>query len=126
MPEFILKMKKKLLLFLVSLEIGLMLLPVAALAQNPEDYPKPGAQNPAMGIICRAGEVIGNMATAIAAIAWIFVGIMFLAAVGSPERFSTAKRALLWVVIGTIVLLVASVSITLINSAFGLEGKLGC
>lgn len=108
-------MRKNLFLFLVSLEFGLMVLPAIALAQNP-----------AMGIICRAGTVIGNMAVAIAVISWIVVGIMFLAAVGSPERFSAAKKALFWVIIGTIVLLLAGVSINLINSAFGLKGKLNC
>ncbi len=115
MTEVILKMRKKLFLFLVSLEFGLMVLPAIALAQNP-----------AMGIICRAGTVIGNAAVAIAVISWIFVGIMFLAAVGSPERFSAAKKALFWVIVGTIVLLLAGVSINLINSAFGLSGKLNC
>ena len=109
-------MKKSLLIFLQLLFFAL---PELVLAQS---------QNPALPILCRLGTVIGNSATAIILIMWVIVGIMFLASVGSPERFSSARKALVWVIIGTAVCLLAVGSIGLIKNTMGIDrgGEYSC
>src|SRR3989344_3903035 len=105
-------MNKHLLFFI---QLLLFVLPELVLAQS---------QNPALPILCRLGTVIGNSATAIILIMWVIVGIMFLASVGSPERFSSARKALFWVIIGTAVCLLAVGSIGVIKNTMGI-GKGG-
>ena len=109
-------MKKSLLIFL---QILFFALPGLVLAQS---------QNPAMPILCRLGTVVGNSATAIILIMWVIVGIMFLASVGSPERFSSARKALVWVIIGTAVCLLAYGGVALIKNTMGISqgGTFNC
>jgi len=110
---------KKSLLFL-----GLHILALATFASDVAAQANPPAANQLERMLCRAGMVIGNSATVIVVIAWILVGIFFLASVGSTERFSAAKRALFWVIIGTIVCLLAWSAIVIINKALGTSGGL--
>lgn len=104
-------MAKKILFFLLTI---VFLLPKVVLARVQE--------NPINGILCRAGTVIGNSATVIVIIAFILVGVFFLSAVGNPERFSSAKKALFWVIVGTIVCLLSASAITIINNMLGTAG----
>jgi len=109
-------MDKKILFFLLAV---ISIVPVTVLAAE---------ANPIQGIICRAGTVIGNSATAIIVISFILVGIFFLSAVANPERFSVAKKALFWAIMGTIVCLLAVSSITIIKNMIGVTtgGEIGC
>ena len=109
--------KKSLILFLFQLAV--LSVPGIVLAQS---------ANPAIPILCRLGTVIGNSATVIILIMWVIAGIMFLASVGSPERFSSAKKAFFWVIVGTAVCLLAVGSIGLIKNAMGIDkgGEYNC
>lgn len=59
------------------------------------------------------------VASALVVILWVTTGLLFLFAQGDPQKLSTAKQALLWSVIGTVVILLANGALQMIKSALG-------
>jgi hypothetical protein len=60
----------------------------------------------------------------LAVIGWVIAGGMYLLAAGSPEKIGTAKKALVAAVIGTVLVILATSSATLIafiKGTFGLK-----
>ena len=71
----------------------------------------------------RVEAVAVGIATPIVIIGWIIAGILYLTAAGAPERITTAKRAMVAAVIGTVLVVLAiggGTIITIIANAFGL------
>ncbi len=61
------------------------------------------------------------IASGIVVILWVVTGFLFLTAQGDPTKLTAAKKALLYAVIGTAVILVAQGAIYLVGSAFGIQ-----
>ena len=96
-------MKKYLPLILSGLAV--LLLPLAANAQTIQ-------------------ELVGNIADAsyavmvgIVAIAWVVVAILFLTAWGNPEQLTKAKKAFIWTLAGTVIAVLFSSILTIIENA---------
>jgi len=89
--------------------IGALLLPVVASAQT---------------IATLVDNVVVNVAwpIAIAAVVifWIVTGVLFLAAMGSPEKIGLARKALIAAVAGTIIIVLAASAITIIRNTMGI------
>ncbi len=51
---------------------------------------------------------------------WIITGVLFLSAMGAPEKLGIAKKALFASVAGTIIVVLAATAITLIKGALGI------
>lgn len=60
------------------------------------------------------------VASGIVVILWVVTGILFLSALGAPEKLKSAKTSLLAAVAGTILVIVAASAISLVGSAFGI------
>ena len=67
-------------------------------------------------------NVVWPVAVGAAIIFWIWTGILFLMSEGAPDKLSTAKKALMWAIIGTIVIVVAYSAVTIIQNALNLSG----
>lgn len=93
--------------FLVLL--GALLLPIVASAQT---------------IATLVDNVLVNVAwpIAIAAIVifWITTGILFLSAMGSPDKLGLARKALIASVAGTIIIILAASAVIIIRNSLGL------
>jgi len=53
-------------------------------------------------------------------ICFVYAGMMFLTAAGSPDKLAKAKSALLWGVVGTAVGLLATVAEAIVKNLFGI------
>ncbi|MFH1968075.1 MAG: hypothetical protein ABIJ84_01665 [bacterium] len=89
--------------------IGSLLLPVVASAQT---------------IATLVDNVVVNVAWPVAiatiVIFWITTGILFLSALGSPDKLSLARKALIASVAGTIVIILAASAVVIIRNSLGL------
>ena len=63
------------------------------------------------------------VASAIVVIIWVVTGVLFLTAQGAPEKLTSAKKALIAAVVGTVIVIIAVSAINLVGSAFGLNGS---
>lgn len=104
-------MNKKILrsVFACALLAVVLFLPIVILAQAPPAGGAAGA-----GKVKTPTEIADAVATmaqtigaAIVVIGWVITGILYLTAGGAPEKLGTAKKALIAVVIGTILIVIA-------------------
>ena len=63
-------------------------------------------------IVAAAGYVV--------VILWIITGILFLTAVGSPEKLSSAKISLFAAIIGTVIVIIANYATDFVGKIFGI------
>jgi len=66
-------------------------------------------------------NIIFYLAIAIAPIMFIVAGFYFITAAGEPEKIQTAKKMILWTLIGLLVVMSAKGIIALFGEIFGLE-----
>jgi uncharacterized membrane protein (DUF485 family) len=98
-------MDKKILLLIL---LGVLVLPTVACAFTLESMADAAVQTTLY------------VASAIVVILWVVTGILFLAAQGAPEKLSTAKKALLAAIAGTVLVIVAASAASLVGQAFGI------
>lgn len=60
------------------------------------------------GMVGKVQSVLTGIGTALVIVAILIAGILFLLANGEPDKISQAKKALLWAIIGGVVVLGAS------------------
>ena len=73
-------------------------------------------------IVHAAEQTTLLIASGIVVILWIITGILFLTALGAPEKLGTAKKALFAAVAGTVLVIIAGSAIALITDALKLGG----
>lgn len=107
---------KKIKLALVSLTV--LLLPVMAFAQMEPNAPGgPGVQVGSLQQIVHDIEnAMGLVFGAIAVIAFLVAGILFLTAGGQPEKVQMARNAFLWGVAGVVVGIMAFSIVAIVGS----------
>jgi len=64
-------------------------------------------------------NVVWDVAVVVVVIFWIFTGVLFLVALGSPEKVGTAKKALVAAIVGTIIVVLASSALSVVANAIG-------
>ncbi len=96
--------KKLITLSIVSI---LLVLPIFTLAINPIDQPQRGTFDIATAIDNIFG-FIWPIFIAFAVLMFIFAGFLFLTAQGDPTKISSAKKALIWGIIGVAVGILSS------------------
>lgn len=109
-------MNKKILGLIV---VGVLLLPIFPLIASGDTGNTPNLCNMLSKFSTLAGEVAGTLVV----IGWVIVGILYLTASGAPDKIGTAKRALIAVVIGTIIVIIASAAYDVVNSALNAGGN---
>ena len=72
------------------------------------------------GLIDGTVDVSLKVASGVVVILWVATGILFLSAQGAPEKLSSAKKALLAAVAGTIVVLVAEGALDMVKNALNI------
>ncbi len=75
------------------------------------------------GLLVQIGVAIRDIAIPIAVIVIIWAGIQFLTANGSPEKISTAKKALWYAIIGLAIIFIGTGFVDLIKSILSLKGS---
>ena len=99
-------MKKKISFWVL---FGMLLLPLTAGAQT---------------IAGMVDNIVVNVAWPVAIgaviIFWLATGILFVSALGSPEKIGLAKKALIASVAGTIVIVLAASAIAIIRNTLGI------
>ena len=93
---------------LISSLLSSILLPAMALAATIE------------GMVDAAVRTTLYIGGGIVVILWVVTGILFLTAQGDPSKTSSAKKALLAAIAGTVLIIVASGAVSLVSNAFGL------
>lgn len=101
---------KKILITLILL--GLVVLPgifyaAAAAAVDVEPITK---------IINNAGTALNTIGLALIVLMIVYAGILFITASGEPEKISKAKQAIVWAVIGGVVIIAANAIKTVIEN----------
>jgi len=81
------------------------------------------AQITIQGMVDAAVQTTLYIASGIVVILWVVTGVLFLSAQGDPTKLTSAKKALIASVAGTILVIVASGAIALVGGAFGLGGS---
>ena len=71
--------------------------------------------------VMNAMNTILYVASGLIVIMWVITGMLFLMASGSPEKLTSAKKALLWAVAGTVFIIVAKSAVTIVANSFGLQ-----
>jgi hypothetical protein len=109
-------MIKKIKLTLAS--ISTLLLPVAVLAQMEPNAPGgPGSTVGSLSQLIHALEnAAGLVFGAIAVIAFIVAGVLFLTAAGNAEKVQAARSALIWGIAGVVVGILAFSIIAVVGS----------
>ena len=105
----------KVKLALVTLSI--MILPMAALAINNPINNVTGVQVSTLDVL--VNTVLGKIwivFAAIAVVAFLTAGILFLTANGSADKIATARQAFLWGVVGVVVGIIAYSIISIVGS----------
>lgn len=87
-------MKEKILFSILVLTI----VPIATYAINTPEQMAKGIQ-----------DLTWLIGTAIVVISWTIAGIMYLVSMGSPEKMTTARKALIAATIGTVLVVIAGV-----------------
>lgn len=100
-------MKKLFAIFLISI----IALPV--LAQTPLSSP-PSNIN-VVGVLNKIGVLLISIAAPIAVIMVIVSGFYFMTAQGDPGKIDTAKKMLLWTLIGMAVVLMANAVVAMVT-----------
>jgi hypothetical protein len=100
----------------------LLTLPLLALAVAPGDYFK--------GLIDRfLTIVVLPLFSGLVVIMFIYAGFLFLTAQGDPTKISTAKKMVIWGIIGVIIALLSYSIVTFItnflNPSYGINGAGG-
>ncbi|MBU3942635.1 pilin [Patescibacteria group bacterium] len=106
-------MKKRILSLIILTVISAPLTVGAITIENPlgpdtDDFPK---------LIGKIISFTRNIALAVAPIMIIIAGYFFVTAMGQPEKITTAKKIILWTLIGLIVILSAEVIASSFQSA---------
>jgi len=101
-------MDKK-IFYLIGLS-ALILLPGISFAQGDLITP----------ILCTFAKNLWATAVAGGVIAWAVVVILFVTSIGSPERVNLAKKGLMVVLIGTVIVIIGSSALTMVGKAIGL------
>jgi len=105
---------------LTLISLGMLLLPVLALAQ-----PAVGSLNLCM-LIGKIETAVWEVFGLIAVIAFVTAGILFLTAGGSAEKVAAARSAAIWGVAGVIVGIIAFSIIAIVGSGIGVGVGSGC
>ncbi len=108
-------MNKKLIT--LSVIFTSLALPFVVLGLNHPDF-YPGGDLDTGIIIDKIFNFIWPIFGAIAILMFIFAGFLFLTAQGDPTKISSAKKALMWGIIGTAVALLSSSIPFIINRIF--------
>lgn len=96
--------------------LGTLILPGLALAQQQGQQQTVSIQS----MIFAAEQTALFIASGVVVILWIITGLLFVTAQGAPEKLSTAKKALIASVAGTLLVIVAASAIALVGQAFGI------
>lgn len=73
------------------------------------------------GMVDAAVRTTFYIASGVVVILWIITGLWFLTAQGSPDKLTSAKKALIAAVAGTILVVVAASAINIVGSMFGIS-----
>lgn len=103
---------KKILITLIFL--GIVIAPGIIYAAEP-----PATGTGITGIINKAVTELTSIGTALIVLMIVIAGILYLLANGEPDKVSKAKQALLWAVIGGVIILSANAIKTVISSISG-------
>ena len=95
--------KNKKTFFIILLAL-VLILPIVTLAQAPAGDPDITA------IKGQLESTVFTIGTSIIVIGWIITGILFLMAQGAPEKMVTARKALIYTVVGTVLIVIAKTS----------------
>ncbi len=101
-------MNKK-IFYLIGLS-ALVLLPSITFAQGDMITP----------LLCTFAKNLWQAAVAGGIIAWSVVVILFVTSIGNPERVNIAKKGLVVVIIGTVIVILGTSSLTMVGNAIGL------
>jgi len=101
-------MNKK-IIFLILL-LAILLLPVTSF----------GAVNSVKDLITNAKTSLTGIGGALATIAFIVAGIMFLTATGNPSNMETGKKALIAAIIGIVIILLSATAETFVKTFFSI------
>lgn len=77
------------------------------------------AADEAQRMVCAVKNAVFGVATILVVIGWVIAGILWLVSAGSPEKTGIAKKATWAAVIGTVLIIVANVSWTVVNDLLG-------
>ena len=106
-------MKKSLISFLL---LSALALPVLAMAQG-----TPSSSNTLTGLITGIKTAAWLIFGAIAVIAFVIAGILFLTAAGNAEKILQARNAFLWGVAGVVVGILAYSIVSIVQSGTNLH-----
>ena len=82
-------------------------------------FPYMAQADEAQKMVCAVKNAVFGVGTIIVVIGWVIAGILWLVSAGSPEKTGIAKKATWAAVIGTILIIVANVSWTVVNDLLG-------
>ena len=105
---------KKVVLMLAS--ISLAVLPIVAMAQVGGEPPNISTDLTTLGN--KIVDAVWIAFTIIVVICFVWAGIKFLTAGGSPEKIQEARQAFLWGVVGVVAGILAFSIITVIKNVF--------
>lgn len=103
------KVKKKIILLILLATV--LALPYAT-----------DAQSEFCNMVSRIKGLTWQIGGSIVVIGWVIAGILYLTSIGSQEKMSTAKKAMMAAIIGTILVIMAGAASGLIIDAFGWSG----
>jgi len=86
------------------------------------NFPNPLGTTTFTGLINNIINFLFSIAVIVAPILLVIAGIIFMTAAGDPTRVSTARRMLLWTIVGFGIILISKGLVTLLQNILGLGG----
>jgi len=108
-------MNKKILSLVILVDIIIFpTIILAASIQNPLE-----GTNDFGGLLCKIATGIGELIAVLGTIMFIVSGILYLTSAGSPERINTAKKALVYAIVGLAIALASASIVEIIQDVMG-------
>lgn len=98
---------------IVSISLFLLMLSLIVLGQSAESI-----YSPIDYILCMIATALMDVASALAALVFVFAGVTFIAAMDDPGKRKSAKDTMIHAIIGLIIILVAE---NIINSVSSIQ-----
>lgn len=99
--------------------VSLFCLASFALAEGVAIQPPPGVPTTFPALLTQIAGAVGGLITVLATIMIIVAGILYLTSAGSPERMTTAKKALVYAIVGIVIGLSAEAIVAIIKGIIG-------
>ncbi len=78
------------------------------------------------GLLCKIADGVGTLIATLGTIMIIVAGIFYLISAGNPQKMETAKKALIYAIVGIVIGIAAKAIVGIVGGIIGASGGTTC